>query len=205
MNGKGTYDAESKVCRVTSCSGPPAVTPTVPLNFTCSAVGLFADPTNCHNFYSCDAELNPILGTCMKGQGTFDPVNRVCSPENCSNSEAFVCPSSGFFADPEDCHNFYVCDQHLNAVRSSCTAKAHFDPQLICVIGPCVLPTTTTVAPTPVADTPFKCSAKGYFADPKDCHSYYICDTNLNADHRVCMGGGGYYNPVTSGCYFGIC
>jgi hypothetical protein len=94
----------------------------------------------------------------------------------------------------------------LTAVQSSCTTIAHFDPQRICVVGPCVQDSaTTTPAPNIENYAAFKCTAQGYFADPKDCHSYYLCDSNLNAVHRVCMGGGGYYDPENEGCYSGSC
>jgi hypothetical protein len=208
MDGTGTYEAESQVCRVTPCSGAPEPFVTEAPAFTCATVGLFADPTDCHNFYSCGQDLNAVPGTCLKGQGKFDAVNRVCTAETCSNPTTFKCTSTGFFADPNDCHGFYVCDENLNAVQSSCTALARFDPQRICVVGSCVqgsaATTTTTTAPTP-NNTIFKCTSEGYFADPKDCHSYYVCDSGLNAVHRVCMGGGGHYDPVEEGCYSGSC
>jgi hypothetical protein len=203
MDGTGTYEAESKVCRVTPCAGPAEPTITEAPTFTCPSVGLFADPTNCHNFYTCGENLNPVPGTCLKGQGKFDAVNQVCTAETCTDLIKFSCTSTGFFADPNDCHGFYVCDENLNAVKSSCTTIAHFDPQRICVVGPCVQGSATTTA-APVS-TVFKCTAEGYFADPKDCRSYYVCDSSLNAVHRVCMGGGGYYDPEDEGCYSGSC
>jgi hypothetical protein len=198
MDGTGTYDAESQVCRVTSCSGAPEPLATEAPAFTCLTVGLFADPTDCHSFYSCGEDLTAVPGTCLKGAGKFDAVNRVCTAETCSNLIQFKCTSTGFFADPNDCHGFYVCDENLTAVQSSCTSLAHFDPQRICVIGACVQGSDTTPAT-------FRCTAQGYFADPKDCHSYYVCDSDLNAVHRVCMGGGGYYDSEDEGCYSGSC
>jgi hypothetical protein len=203
MDGTGTYEAESQVCRVTSCSGPPEPVVTEAPAFTCSTVGLFADPADCHSFYSCGEDLQAVPGTCLKGQGKFDAVNRVCTADTCSNP--FKCTSTGFFADPNDCHGFYVCDENLTAVQSTCTTLAHFDPQRICAVGPCVQASTTTSAPNTQSHSPFKCTAQGYFADPDDCHSYYMCDSGLNAVHSVCMGGGGYYDPEEEGCYSGSC
>ena len=204
MNGTGTYDADSKVCRVTPCSGPPTPAVTTPPTFACPAVGLFADPTSCHNYYACDQDLNAIPGTCMKGNWTFDPVNQVCTTAPCPGTGTFVCPSSGIFADPADCHGFYVCDANLNPIESTCTASAYFDPTRICIVGPCVQSSPTT-PPVPVSNTPFQCTAVGYFADPADCHSYYACDSLLTASHHTCMGGGGYFDPYEVGCYYGDC
>jgi hypothetical protein len=133
----------------------------------------------------------------MKGEGSFDPVNRVCTTDRCPDPTEFVCPSTGFFADPNDCHGFYVCDENLKANPSSCTAIAHFDPQRICVMGSCSQPSNTTAA--------FRCTAEGYFADPTDCRSYYECDSDLNAVHGICMGGGGHFDPDSEGCYAGKC
>jgi hypothetical protein len=210
MDGTGSYDAESRVCRVTPCSGPPETRVTEAPAFTCTTAGVFADPKNCHNYFICDETLQPIPGTCMKGQGTFDPVNQVCTSDPCpgSISTAFVCPSSGFFADPEDCHGFYVCDANLNSTQSSCTSKAHFDPKSICVLGPCsqnLSTTTITAAPATSPTTPFACTAAGHFADPSDCRSYYTCDSNLNRVHSICMGGGGHFDANSEGCVAGSC
>ncbi|GFG34323.1 hypothetical protein Cfor_06727 [Coptotermes formosanus] len=199
MDGTGTYDADSQVCRVTPCSGPPTTDATTPAPFTCPAVGLFADPTNCHNYYACDQDLKAIPGTCLKGNGTFDPVNQVCTTAPCPGT--FVCSSAGVFADPADCHGFYVCDGNLNPTHGSCTSAAYFDPTLICVVGPCVQTSPTTTTPAPVTNTPFECTTAGYFADPKDCHSYYVCDSSLSSSHHTCMGGGGYFDPDAEGCY----
>lgn len=195
MSGIGTYDADAKVCRTTPCSGPPAVAAATPAPFVCPAVGLFADPTSCHNYYTCDQDLKAIPGACMKGNGTFDPVTQVCITAPCPVSLTFVCPSSGIFADPQDCHGFYVCDENLNPVQSSCTSYAHYDPRSICVIGPCGQSTSGA----------FKCNDYGYFADPTDCRSYYFCDASLTATHRTCMGGGGYFDAESQGCFFGSC
>jgi hypothetical protein len=211
MDGTGTYDSVSQVCRMTSCSGPPEPRVTEAPAFTCTTVGVFADPTNCHNYYTCGETLQPIPGTCMKGQGTFDPVNQVCTSESCSdpNSTAFVCPSSGFFADLKDCHRYYVCDDSLNAIQKTCTAIARFDQQRICVVGSCSqsLNTTTTTIAAPVTstNTAFKCTAEGYFADPKDCRRYYACDSSLNAKSGICMGGGGHFDAESEGCLAGSC
>jgi hypothetical protein len=199
MDGTGTYDAENKVCRVTPCSGPPEPVVTEAPAFTCLTVGLFADPADCHSYYSCGEDLKAIPGTCLKGDGTFDAVDRVCRAEACSNP--IKCTSTGFFADPNDCHGFYVCDENLTAVHSSCTTIAHFDAQRLCVVGPCVQDSATTTINNPT----FKCTAQGYYADPEDCHSYYLCDSNLNAVHSVCMGGGGYFDAEDEGCYSGSC
>lgn len=195
MGGTGTYDAESKVCRVTPCSGPPTPLATAAPAITCHTVGLFANPSDCHSYYNCGEDLVPVPGTCLKGSGTFDAVNRVCKAETCTNPPNFVCKSAGFFADPDDCHGFYVCDDNLVAVHSTCTSVARFDPQRICVVGSCL----------PAPATAFKCTAEGYFADPNDCHSYYVCDSSLASVHRVCMGGGGYYDAKEEGCFSGSC
>ncbi|KDR19207.1 hypothetical protein L798_06262 [Zootermopsis nevadensis] len=213
MDGTGTYDSNSQVCRVTSCSGPPEQLSTSAPAFTCTTVGVFADPTNCHNYYTCGETLQPIPGSCMKGNGTFDPVNEVCTTEPCPDAVAFVCSSSGFFADPKDCHGFYVCDEDLDFTQGTCTAIARFDPQLICVVGSCsqslntTTTTTTTTAAAPVtpSNIAFKCTAEGYFADPKDCHSYYACDSSLKAVRGTCMGGGGHFDPESEGCLVGSC
>jgi hypothetical protein len=198
MGGTGSYEAESKVCRVTPCSGPPAPLGTEAV--TCLTVGLLADPSDCHNYYSCGEDLIPVPGTCLKGQGKFDAVNQVCTADVCTNLIKFQCKSKGIFADPNDCHGFYVCDDNLVGVQSSCTTSAYFDVQRICVVGAC-----PTSAPVAGDSSAFKCTAQGYFADSKDCHSYYVCDDTLTAAHKVCMGGGGYYDAQDEGCYAGSC
>ncbi|XP_021920296.1 uncharacterized protein LOC110830111 isoform X2 [Zootermopsis nevadensis] len=153
INGTGTYDSDSQMCRVTSCSGPPEQLSTSAPAFTCTTVGVFADPTNCHNYYTCGETLQPFHGSCIKGNGTFDPVNRVCKAESCSDPVA----------------------------------------------------TTTTAAPVTPSNIAFKCTAEGYFADPKDCHSYYACGSSLKAVRGTCMGGGGHFDRDTEGCVIGSC
>lgn len=164
-----------------------------PSTFICPGVGLYIDPTNCTNFYSCDQDQNPIPGSCTGGKGSFDNVTKTCSASSCFN-----CVSPGFFADPDDCHSFYVCSEKLIATHSTCTSVGHFDPILICAFGACV-PGTTTEAP------PFTCTSVGYFADRKDCRSYYYCDESLTPYRGICMGGGGYFDKQEKGCTVGKC
>jgi cytoskeletal protein RodZ len=62
-------------------------------------------------------------------------------------------------------------------------------------------PSTTSA---PAADAPFACPSIGVYADPKDCHSYYRCDTISNPQHNTCIILT-KYDPSTTGCSFGFC
>ncbi|PSN31560.1 hypothetical protein C0J52_25057 [Blattella germanica] len=216
MGGNGSFDAISKVCRVTPCSGAPVtVTPPVTSNFTCTAVGLFADPNDCHNFYSCDQYLQAIPGSCIRGTGSFDPINKVCSTAACTTTtvpatDNFVCVSSGYFPDSNDCHAFYSCNNQLVAIHSTCTSNGYFDQDTRnCVIGTCSQSTTlspvtpTTSGTTSATSAPFVCVSTGFFADPSNCRGYYACDNALNPYHGICLGGGGYFDEVSRGCVVG--
>ena len=46
--------------------------------FRCPAVGVFADPTDCHSYYRCDNISNPQRGTCLF-YTRFDPNISGCS------------------------------------------------------------------------------------------------------------------------------
>jgi hypothetical protein len=63
---------------------------------------------------------------------------------------------------------------------------------------------TTTTTSAPVADGPFVCPDVGIYADPKDCRSYYRCDTISNPQHNTCIILT-KYDPSTTGCSFGFC
>ncbi|XP_069696139.1 uncharacterized protein DDB_G0290587-like [Periplaneta americana] len=61
--------------------------------------------------------------------------------------------------------------------------------------------TTTTGTTT---EGPFKCPGTEIYADPKDCHSYYRCQTVDNPIHVKCPILT-KYNQDTQGCVFGFC
>ena len=171
MDGHGTYLDELKGCILKPCVGPS--------DFICTDAGLYIDPNNCSNFYVCDDDLTPTLGTCPGDEGGFNNATKMCSDKSC-----FHCPTPGFFADPDDCHSFYICNENLVANHSTCTQYAHFDPVSICVLGDC-----GTI-----------CRSLGIFADPEDCHGFYICDENLNPTHQECFGGSGHFDIEQGGC-----
>jgi hypothetical protein len=55
-----------------------------------------------------------------------------------------------------------------------------------------------------VTDGPFVCPGVGTYPDPKDCRSYYRCQTINDPIHNTCIILT-KYNQDTQGCVFGFC
>ena len=129
LGGKGRFDNVTKTCSAGSC-------------FNCAASGFFADPNDCHSFYACGVNHEPIHSTCTSA-GYFDP-QRICVIGECPqvNPEPeFTCAAEGYFADPKDCRMYYQCDGSslTPAYHGICLGGGgYFDEeQEGCMIGKC--------------------------------------------------------------------
>jgi hypothetical protein len=129
-----------------------------------------------------------------------------------SATKEFKCVEEGVFPDPEDCHSYYRCTSTLQAIHETCFWLTYFNPLArTCTIGGCSIWTKPTRFGLPVANTtttpsgPFQCPTVGQFPDPKDCRSYYNCDSNLKAKRHTCFFGLGHYDIDNNVCSAGWC
>jgi hypothetical protein len=70
-------------------------------------------------------------------------------------------------------------------------------------------PSTAEVTPTEAsteapAEAEFACPGTGVYADPKDCHSYYRCDTPTEPKHSTCLIFT-KFDASKPGCSLGLC
>jgi hypothetical protein len=76
-----TGNATTQVPTTTAATNTTTTTtsaPTTAGTFQCPAVGVFADPKDCHSYYRCDNISNPQRGTCLFFT-KFDPNIPGCS------------------------------------------------------------------------------------------------------------------------------
>ncbi|XP_078670904.1 uncharacterized protein LOC144911022 isoform X2 [Branchiostoma floridae x Branchiostoma belcheri] len=124
----------------------------------------------------------PSSGTYIKGKARTPAKKMTRSVRETCNGKP-----DGSFADPEDCHSYYVChDGHL--YHYSC-GEMYYDPNT----GSCIFNEVPNCAQ-------FTCDGKpnGNYADPKDCSKYYSC-SNGNAIQITCPEGL-YYNEKLGVC-----
>ncbi|CAD7089852.1 unnamed protein product [Hermetia illucens] len=197
---------EKPISTTTQQSTTEASTPTTnDGTFVCTALGAFPNPLTNKSFYYCVSE-NAGGYTSIKiecGEGT----EYISSIETCGISgdvqpvtenpsattlepEPFVCPGAGFFPDTSDETKFYYCFSDGKGgyipVDLNCGAGAKF----IANLGGCGIPTPDEVPTTTEANSDFKCSVEGAFADPDSDSNFYFCFPN---------GEGGFI-PITLSC-----
>ena len=112
----------------------------------------------------------------------------------------FQCTSAGYHPDPSDCRSYFYCDKHLHAYHSSCALNEYFDPENMCVSGPC--PHSATKSKTRVTTTEFKCEELGIFEDENDCTSYHVCLSNRTAERHTCLQG--HFDASSRQCSEGL-
>ncbi|KAJ9575683.1 hypothetical protein L9F63_007442 [Diploptera punctata] len=91
--------------------------------FKCSKAGTFADPSDCHGFYTCDKNLNAVHGSCTEF-GRFDPVD-TCVWETCSNPAPATTPHQHFHQLQQELQQLQ--NQHKPQLRQQ--AQTHYQPQ----------------------------------------------------------------------------
>ncbi|KAK3871815.1 hypothetical protein Pcinc_023064 [Petrolisthes cinctipes] len=170
-------------------------------NPTCEGVSpltALPHPTDCHKYYLCLADGNPMEVDC-EGEEFFYSDSTECVPEDtlgtcldCPPSCRFVCPTSGteiaFRADLTDCGIFYLCPDES---PQSCTELEPYftgttcdaDPQLCC--DPC---------------TPYCYEPNILIPDPTNCKQFYICTEKgpPPADTQICTDGN--FDPSIGKC-----
>ena len=108
-------------------------------------------------------------------------------------SRAFTCLSYGYFADPDDCKNYYYCDFDFQATLHTCPTGTYFNTRdQDCSETKCLDATT----PVNITCT----SSQDIFPDPHDHHKYFECDAYLNLVHEECFEGKGCYDPNKEIC-----
>ncbi|CAD7089850.1 unnamed protein product [Hermetia illucens] len=188
---------EKPISTTTQQSSTKASAPTINDGiFVCTALGAFPNPLTNKSFYYCVSE-NTGGYTSIKiecGEGT----EYISSIETCGISgngttlepEPFVCPGPGFFPDSSDETKFYYCFSDGKGgyipVDLNCGAGAKF----IANLGGCGIPTPDEVPTTTEANSDFKCSTEGAFADPDSDSNFYFCFPNGEAG----------FIPITLSC-----
>lgn len=127
-------------------------------------------------------------------------------------TKEFNCEEEGFFPDPDDCHSYYRCTNTLSAKHESCFRWTYFHPIIKgCSIGGCSIWTNPSRFGLPEANTTtnvseqFQCPTVGQFPDPKDCRSYYSCNSKLKPQRYLCFFGIGHYDIENNICTLGLC
>ncbi|XP_033631322.1 U-scoloptoxin(01)-Cw1a-like [Asterias rubens] len=103
------------------------------------------------------------------------PHRRQASVADVSSTVTFTCngKASGYYADPETCRMYYVCDSG-DIYRLPCDLGTYFDPVTI---------TCSLIEDVPcnAPNLPLFCDSRqdGVFPDIDDCSSFYICVFSL--------------------------
>ncbi|XP_069685737.1 uncharacterized protein [Periplaneta americana] len=116
--------------------------------FQCPGEGIYADPTDCHNFYSCDSNLHATQGSCFSGVGSFDIETNMCTILNCTPTDPpvetpaqgeFSCPDDqvGVFPDPLDCTSYYICYTVYLHRHYTCKRGRYDPPSNGCLFESC--------------------------------------------------------------------
>jgi hypothetical protein len=97
----------------------------------------------------------------------------------------------------------------INTANETTTSETTVDPTTGDSISPSsptteTETTTETTTSAPTTEGPFSCPGTGVYADPKDCHSYYRCDTISNPQHNTCIILT-KFDAAKSGCSLGFC
>uniref|UniRef100_A0A8D8UZL7 Chitin-binding type-2 domain-containing protein n=1 Tax=Cacopsylla melanoneura TaxID=428564 RepID=A0A8D8UZL7_9HEMI len=177
-------------------------------NINCQDVGFFPDPFDCTSYHICSQDGESITGTRMhcKTGLAYDPLSTICrlkkSDRVCTESPVPKCLTPlQMGALVENPTLYYICvytdKKELYPRLYRCPYGLMFDA----INAQCVetLPNTT---PQPKQE--FKCSKQGTFPDPYDCHSYYICESDLKPQHKTCRVGF-YFDSKISLCALGFC
>ncbi|XP_064595214.1 chitin-binding domain protein cbd-1-like isoform X2 [Liolophura sinensis] len=122
---------------------------------------------------------------------TFTVVLLSCISSKIVHS-AFNCPGNGFFADPENCRNYYLC--FLGSMYSyTCDETKGFDE----VVGDCTTSGCDVKTTTPPPNV--RCTDFGEaHPDPSDCTRYYVCYYGI--PYSVACGNLLAYNQATQRC-----
>ncbi|XP_037024297.1 uncharacterized protein LOC119066119 [Bradysia coprophila] len=153
--------------------------------FLCTSSGVFPDPKDCRKSHFCaDVGSHSVMSLCPRGH-IFDSKTKVCGRKS-SNSESICqkisCDGAtndfvAFTANPTfyaycftsatGVHHTYMykCDDEINKMFDVSIKKCRFN-----------------------------CKAIGYYADPMDCSSYYICNGLKFASRRVHCPPNYYFN-----------
>lgn len=169
--------------------------------------GLFPDPFDCTSFHNCVATDGGYVDqrkNCRVGLA-YDPLSTICrlkkSDRVCTESPVPKCLAPlQMGALVENPTIYYICVGTPNGLYPRlyrCPNGLFFDA----INAQCVeaLPATTS---SPREE--FKCQKAGTFPDPYDCHSYYICGSDLKPQHRTCRVGF-YFDQKLNLCALGFC
>jgi hypothetical protein len=145
-------------------SGPSGQT------FVCPGVGDYANPADTTTFYTCDNSGVATLNQCADSL-VWNQAEDICD-------WPFVCPGIGNYANPTDTTTFYTCDSSGVATLNQCSASLVFNQ----AEGICDWPSD----PAETSVQTFVCPGVGYYANPADTTTFYICDNSGVATLNQC-------------------
>lgn len=171
--------------------------------FTCYQAGIFPDAVNCFQYHFCKyngdtVESVSIKQTCEAGR-YFDPLTKLCrfkSVDGLCPAPLINCTSVGETGvHPLNPALYYVC------LRSS--EKIY--PQFFACPNALVYNTTShscvdRYQPPTAAGSDGKCTARGLFYDPSDCHNYFECGAVGGTPIARKCATRMYFNTTTSVC-----
>ena len=115
-------------------------------------------------------------------------------------SGEFVCPAAGRFANPTDCHKYYVCfwlPFGLYSLEQNCLAGYAYNPSL----------ERCTADQSVCFPGEFTCMGPGRFPDPADPTSYFWCVWNMFGgylQYKMQCPMGQVYNAFRGRCAFAV-
>lgn len=194
-------------------------------NFVCTSEGTFPDPYDCQKYHLCHKVLNQLVAASTKCRGNeaFSAATGSCSltiTDVMCQQLQFSCQFAGDSgAWPNNKNIFYVCkvpeiattSQHqiLFPVLYRCGQNEIF-AQNRCINQS----SSNNVDINNWIDTDdsieenqkpqFSCRTMGLYSDPKDCKSYYYCDSSLKTQHYSCPRNS-YFNQDRKSCQRGVC
>ncbi|XP_066995958.2 uncharacterized protein [Anabrus simplex] len=183
--------------------------------FHCTQQGYFPDPYDCTQYHVCMHYPNsiPEYGSILDGRcesgWAYDPVTTTCkyltTDKVCTEGVVPRCSYVGqngpLASDPM---MFYICTPGSNGEIEpfiyECPHGQTYVTGTGCTASPDPEPPVTTAVP-PIVNG---CTRPGIFADPFNCHRYYICTDSLQKRHYSCYFGF-YFSQSRQRCIFGNC
>ncbi|XP_049277795.1 cell surface glycoprotein 1-like [Anopheles funestus] len=113
-------------------------------------------------------------------------------------SSSFVCPAAGRFANPTDCHKYYVCfwlPFGLYSLEQNCLTGYAYNPTL----------ERCTADQSVCFPGQFTCMGPGRFPDPTDPTQYFWCVWNMFGgylQYKMQCPMGQVFNPFRGRCAF---
>lgn len=189
----------------TALPNPDCPIPDTEYTFRCFQVGIFPDALSCFEYHICTNEIgtnqvNPVSRQLKCEAGFyFDPLTTLCRLRSVNG----LCPTP-----IKECSALGETGVHpLNpALYYVClTSPVKLYPQIIACPNALIYNTTTNSCvnrrePPTAAGSDGKCTARGYFYDPADCHNYFECGSVGGTPVARKCATKTYFNTTTSLC-----